>query len=122
MNRSIFLGIVASEFHQETCKDGTRSLSFFLQTSRRYKDRRTGEYRRRDDNFMVKFFGKPVSRLVAVAGSGKGAKLLVEGRMVSRHHDVQMDGKKQTLHSSFVAGDNFWLLSSPPSQGEDIPF
>ncbi|HHZ8772851.1 TPA: single-stranded DNA-binding protein [Pseudomonas aeruginosa] len=94
--------------------DGTATATVRLATTKRWKDKQTGEPKERTEWHRVVFF----KRTAEVAGEylGKGSHIFVDGELRTRSYEK--DG--ETRYITEVVG-TFQMIDRKPVEGDKVP-
>ena len=116
LNKVMLIGNLGKDAETRHTPSGTAVTNFPLATTRRYKDRQTGEWRENTDwHDVVLWRGENVAPYLR-----KGKKVFVEGRLQTRSYEGQ-DGQKR--YRTEVICEPFGLMllggrDGPPGGGQ----
>lgn len=110
MNRCVLIGRVGRDPEVRTFSNGGRSVNFSLATSRRWKDKSSGEVKEQTQWHNVSILSDQVGK-IAEAFVRKGSRVAVEGEI--QYRDFEKDGHKHTATNIVIAafGGSLELLS-----------
>jgi single-strand DNA-binding protein len=109
MNKVMLIGRLGEDPVRRFIPDGTLVVTVSLATSRRYKDKSTGEKKQHTEWHRVEFW-PPLAEVVAEY-CVKGSQIYVEGELRTRA--FEKDGEKR--YSTVVKGNELELLGSKPA-------
>jgi len=108
LNKVILIGRVGKDPEVRYMPDGSAVVSFSLATSRKWKDKNTGEQREETDWHTVVIYGK----LAEIVGQyvRKGSSIYVEGRLKTRKYQDKQSGTDR--YATEVIADQMQMLGS----------
>lgn len=114
INKVILIGNLGQDPEVRYMTNGAAVTTLNLATTRRWKDRQTGEKKEDTEWHRVVFF----NRLAEVAGEylKKGSQVYVEGRLKTRKWQGQ-DG--QDRYTTEIMGETMNMIGKPVSSGSD---
>ena len=115
LNKTMLIGNLGADPDLRYLPNGTATVAMSLATTRKWKDKNTGERREETEWHRVVLFG----RLAEVAGEylKKGSKIYIEGRLKTRKWQGQ---DKQDNYTTEIIGEELQMLSGR-TLGNDTP-
>jgi len=115
LNKVQLIGNLGADPEIRYLPNGTATATVSLATTRKWKDKQSGERREETEWHRVVLFG----RLAEIAGEylKKGARIYIEGRLKTRKWQSQ-DGKDH--YTTEIIGEEMHMLSGR-SMGNDSP-
>jgi single-strand DNA-binding protein len=111
LNKVMLIGNLGADPEVRYLSSGDAVTNISLATSRRWKDRQTGEQREATEWHRVTFFNIGNYKLAEIAGEylKKGSKVYVEGRIQTRKWQ---DNNGQDRYSTEIIADQMQMLDS----------
>lgn len=114
VNKVILIGHLGRDCESKFTPNGTGVVKFSVATSRRWKDKQSGEWKEETDWCNITFWrGENVAPYLL-----KGTQVYVEGRLQTRSYEDK-DGKK--VYATDVVADEVILLGGKGDSGEREP-
>lgn len=127
MNRCYLLGNIGKDPELKTFEGGGKVANFSLATTKKWKDKQSGETKTKTTWHNVQASGAKAD--IVMGYLTKGSKILIEGEIDNRQ--FEKEGKKQTFSSVNMLSFEFCdkksdskesEAPSEPSNDMDIPF
>ena len=112
LNKVTLIGNLGSDTELRFDKNGTAIASISLATTRRWKDKESGERKEETEWHRVVFF----NRLAEIAGEylKKGSQVYIEGRIKTR----SWDDNGQKRYTTEILGEEMQMLGGKQKEGE----
>lgn len=112
LNKVTLIGNLGQDVEIRFLPNGIAAATLSLATTRRWKDKQTGEKKVESEWHRVVFFGKQAE----IAGEylKKGSQIYVEGRLKTR--EWEKDGHKN--YTTEIIGETFLMTGGKPQTGQ----
>lgn len=116
LNKALIIGNLTRDPEVRTTTGGANVASFGVATSRRWKDKTSGEPKEQTEFHNLVAWGR-LSEIVAQYLK-KGSKVYVEGRLQTRSWEDQTGTKK---YRTEIIAENLIMLDRPGTSGSAAP-
>lgn len=117
INRAVLMGYVGATPEFRTMQDGSKVCNFRLATSKRWKDRQSGEAVEKTEWHSVAIFSEPLVKLAEKALK-KGSHVYLEGEIEARKW-TDKDGAERTI-SNVVLRPFSGVLNPLDKRSDDV--